>query len=495
MLSPNPVPSQQPLQQWKAVSEVDSTKQDSDLKISSFDALVEQNSSDFESSSIVNEEIDAQVVGNESTEQGLVDDSPQGLVDEPLQGLVDDSLSLIKIFDSTESTSAMSDDSGNLKSFVTNPESALDTDWQFNETVISVGQSESTLEIASIDFDQSQIPAEFDESSNPIILNFQEHAIFTQASVDQSNRITDPTLDLLDGKGAEPRLIYPINLELNEAGGDAEIQDSNAFDDTLLGDIFQDKNSKDSDLLNQRNPNPEIPALEGGSVVAVESGYAKISESPSNLSNLSLEIPALEGAPVVAVESSLATISESSMVEPSSQVVSQAWIQPGSQSPITSGTALQLTTDHLQPASIGSVATQQLGESLVREVSFDSSSAEKKMTLYLHPAELGRLTVEIGWESETVSASIVASERATSEMLDRDRQWLMDHLKDSGLELTSFDVSHEGSELDRESGQGFEFAAKLPSSADSDSDRRDPTQQAIENLIHDGGRARLNIVA
>jgi len=88
-------------------------------------------------------------------------------------------------------------------------------------------------------------------------------------------------------------------------------------------------------------------------------------------------------------------------------------------------------------------AAQQFVDMFVRDVSHVANQGEQKITMHLHPPEMGKLTVEVGWENDVVSASIVASERTTSETLIRDRTWLLNNLTASGFEISSFDVSHD----------------------------------------------------
>ena len=69
----------------------------------------------------------------------------------------------------------------------------------------------------------------------------------------------------------------------------------------------------------------------------------------------------------------------------------------------------------------------------------------------LHPAELGRLTLRVGIENDSVTATIVTSELATNELLTRDKQILIDTLREQGMEVDSFEVSYGGSETQNQS--------------------------------------------
>jgi flagellar hook-length control protein FliK len=136
-------------------------------------------------------------------------------------------------------------------------------------------------------------------------------------------------------------------------------------------------------------------------------------------------------------------------------------------------------------ASIGGQVTtnthptvsQQFADNFVRDVSFVNQQDSKNITMHLHPAELGKLTVEIDWDSDVVSASIVASEKTTSDTLNRDKHWLMNSLSESGFELSSFDVTYDESNFqdgmdEHENSGGFESTSSF--------ENIDATQQVRE---------------
>ena len=108
---------------------------------------------------------------------------------------------------------------------------------------------------------------------------------------------------------------------------------------------------------------------------------------------------------------------------------------------------------------LGRVVTQRVSETMIQEIQVGGKNDVKQMTLHLHPEELGKLTLQVGWESESIVAKIVASELATSEMLNRDKGWLMDSLQANGLEFESFEVSYGGSTNQQEFGQDRETSA------------------------------------
>ena len=101
---------------------------------------------------------------------------------------------------------------------------------------------------------------------------------------------------------------------------------------------------------------------------------------------------------------------------------------------------IELSTNEL-----GRIVTRQVSKSLIQEIPLGEMEGFKRITLKLHPAELGKLTLYVGWENETVKARIVATELATSELLNREKNLLLETMQAQGLNFESFDVSYEGS--------------------------------------------------
>jgi hypothetical protein len=101
----------------------------------------------------------------------------------------------------------------------------------------------------------------------------------------------------------------------------------------------------------------------------------------------------------------------------------------------------------LEPSGndLGRLVTQRVTETLIHEIPLIEAEGAKRITLKLHPAELGKLTLHVDWHNETVKARIVASEMATTEMLNREKNHLLDTMHAHGLKFESLDVSYEGS--------------------------------------------------
>ena len=90
---------------------------------------------------------------------------------------------------------------------------------------------------------------------------------------------------------------------------------------------------------------------------------------------------------------------------------------------------------------------------MIQEIKTTSSNESKFITMHLHPAELGKLTLHVGWEADSIIAKIVATELATSDLLNQDKSWLIDTLQKNGVELDSLDVSYGGEQYEQQSRQ------------------------------------------
>ena len=119
----------------------------------------------------------------------------------------------------------------------------------------------------------------------------------------------------------------------------------------------------------------------------------------------------------------------------------------------------------LSTNEIGRIVTRRVSETLIQEIPLVEMEGFKRITLKLHPAELGKLTLYVGWENETVKARIVATELATSELLNREKNLLLETMQAQGLNFESFDVSYEGSAQNwnsRETNRKFAVADERP---------------------------------
>lgn len=108
-------------------------------------------------------------------------------------------------------------------------------------------------------------------------------------------------------------------------------------------------------------------------------------------------------------------------------------------------------------------------ETLTNEAPTAESPGSKKITLTLNPAELGKLTLQVGWENETLKAVIIATDLNTTDLLNRDKNLLLDTLNENGLSFSEFDIGHSAADPDASESNGqqtiFDTATNSPEPA------------------------------
>ncbi len=84
---------------------------------------------------------------------------------------------------------------------------------------------------------------------------------------------------------------------------------------------------------------------------------------------------------------------------------------------------------------------------IVRSVADLDHSADhrREIKLQIHPEELGQLRIAVVEEDGELTASIEASEVITSELLNREKDQLLDLLQENGIDLSKVQISHRDS--------------------------------------------------
>ena len=110
------------------------------------------------------------------------------------------------------------------------------------------------------------------------------------------------------------------------------------------------------------------------------------------------------------------------------------------------------TQDNSSAVSPGEV-TQTVVDNLVQEVQLTENGESKRLTLQLHPAELGQVSLQIDWEHESLKLKIISNEMVTSEILNQNKPELVAMLAEQGIDFDSLDMSYESptSEGERQS--------------------------------------------
>ncbi|MGB7344993.1 MAG: flagellar hook-length control protein FliK [Pirellulaceae bacterium] len=92
--------------------------------------------------------------------------------------------------------------------------------------------------------------------------------------------------------------------------------------------------------------------------------------------------------------------------------------------------------------SASHIVTQQASAAMAHVLE-SSDGKSKTMQFDLHPAELGKLTIQITQSGEAIAAQIIASEILSSEVLAAQKASLQESLSNLGFEQASVDISHD----------------------------------------------------
>lgn len=152
--------------------------------------------------------------------------------------------------------------------------------------------------------------------------------------------------------------------------------------------------------------------------------------------------------------------------------------------PATSGSSTRLPGAAAQPAASGQIALQ---------IQHSASDGVDRVSLQLHPAELGSVDIELSFEGGgRLSALITAERPETLELLQRDSRLLERSLGDSGLKLGSDGLSFalKQDQQQQQPGQNFQQQAEAreqTSRADRAYDdaadiEQDPSVRRIDGL-------------
>ena len=136
--------------------------------------------------------------------------------------------------------------------------------------------------------------------------------------------------------------------------------------------------------------------------------------------------------------------------------------------PVATGTPREPASTTMFDIETVTSLRNQVSHTLVSEVKVVTRRANaSEIKMDLHPVELGRMTLRVGFENDAISATIVASELATSDLLIRDKQMLINTLRDHGLDVGSFEVSYGGNESQRDAEDFDRATDRRMSSANS----------------------------
>ncbi len=121
----------------------------------------------------------------------------------------------------------------------------------------------------------------------------------------------------------------------------------------------------------------------------------------------------------------------------------------GTDAPRVSGPSANFNTiktesivlDKIDRSTITSII-QQTTNTVAQQVQNLNDRKSQSIQIQIHPAELGQLEIRVESTDEMIRTHIVASEFATTELLNRDKTQLVTALQDIGIELTDLEISH-----------------------------------------------------
>ena len=101
--------------------------------------------------------------------------------------------------------------------------------------------------------------------------------------------------------------------------------------------------------------------------------------------------------------------------------------------------AIPNRSDAVSPAEV----TQTVVDNLVQEVQLTETGEQKRLTLQLHPAELGQVSLQLDWEHDSLKLRIISNEMVTSEILNQNKPDLVSMLAEQGIDFDSLEMSYE----------------------------------------------------
>lgn len=190
-------------------------------------------------------------------------------------------------------------------------------------------------------------------------------------------------------------------------------------------DSLEDRSTSDGLWGNDLRPLP-ARGLQSPSLELVSSAA-----SIDPVSGFTTPLPETGVANVQAIDINAAHTAEALNISPDGGIAMNASAKP----------AVPLSPTAIR-TDLPSVTIPQLPDVIAAEIREATDVHMRTLTLQLHPADLGQITLQVGWEDELLTAQIITADATASEILNRDRQVLLDSLQAAGIDLASFEVSH-----------------------------------------------------
>lgn len=104
---------------------------------------------------------------------------------------------------------------------------------------------------------------------------------------------------------------------------------------------------------------------------------------------------------------------------------------------------------HSSPASLAQFQlAQPVAGAIQSAISLTETNGTREVSIELSPAELGHLSIRVEQTDESITARIIATESISTDLLESQKQSLLESLAELGYENANVDISHRESETD-----------------------------------------------
>lgn len=271
-----------------------------------------------------------------------------------------------------------------------------------------------------------------------------------------------PPTEELASTDPEPDLVStPLQLELYEFQQSDEPLDA---DPVFMTDepLPSEPSITDAMIVEPTRPTQpgepvkELPLPIDRARQLIEIAAAKPMQSTESIANPQIEATA--SPTIESVDGQVSAIDFSDLNLPDQSGNSSFSTASSSQTP-----EIELPSSVQAPEVVKNV-TATVAENLVQQVELTESGANRKLVVQLHPAELGQVMLQVDWENETLKAKILTNEAAATELLNQNKQQLVQALAENGISFDSLDVAYQDAPNEQTTD---EDSARLPGGSES----------------------------
>ena len=115
----------------------------------------------------------------------------------------------------------------------------------------------------------------------------------------------------------------------------------------------------------------------------------------------------------------------------------------------TSGQVRASANSTAEPVAVEQKAVEQIAERIRVDQQTVNNRKETTIEIELDPPELGRARVELTESENGIAAKIVMSREASARVVEQNLDALRESLRDSGVDVSEFDITYEDPSEDR----------------------------------------------